>query len=193
MQQDGGLSMLVLLHALIPCFAAYILPRSPVLLHIYCPLPLSCCIYTTLILCLAAYILPSSPVLLHIYCPHPLSCCIYTALIPCLAAYILPSSPVLLHALPLSCCIYTTLIPCLAAYILPSSPVLLHIYSPVLLHVYCTCFSTFWHHHPCIHPETFFKLPLYISVQISCSKTGDEDSKVICNRITNRTRVKTKC
>ena len=28
--------MLVLLHALIPCLAAYILPSSPVLLHIYC-------------------------------------------------------------------------------------------------------------------------------------------------------------
>ena len=28
--------MLVLLHALIPCLAAYILSPSPVLLHIYC-------------------------------------------------------------------------------------------------------------------------------------------------------------
>ena len=28
--------MLVLLHALIPCLAAYILPSSPVLLRIYC-------------------------------------------------------------------------------------------------------------------------------------------------------------
>ena len=28
--------MLLLLHALIPCLAAYILPSSPVLLHIYC-------------------------------------------------------------------------------------------------------------------------------------------------------------
>ena len=42
-----GLRMLLLLHALIPCLAAYILPSSPVLLHIN--------------------ILPSSPVLLHIY------------------------------------------------------------------------------------------------------------------------------
>ena len=31
-----GLCMLVLFHALIPCLAAYILPPSPVLLHIYC-------------------------------------------------------------------------------------------------------------------------------------------------------------
>ena len=45
------------------------MPSSPVLLHIYCPHPLSCCIYTALIPCLAAYILPSSPVLLYIYCP----------------------------------------------------------------------------------------------------------------------------
>ena len=30
------LRMLVLLHALIPCLAAYILPSSPVLLYIYC-------------------------------------------------------------------------------------------------------------------------------------------------------------
>ena len=58
----------VLLYALVPCLAAYILPSSPVLLHIYCPHPLSCCIYTTLIPYLAAYILPSSPALLHIYC-----------------------------------------------------------------------------------------------------------------------------
>ena len=44
-----GLRMLLLLHALIPCLAAYILPSSPVLLH---------------------NILLSSPVLLHIaiYC-----------------------------------------------------------------------------------------------------------------------------
>ena len=28
--------MLLLLHALIPCLAAYILPSSPVLLHIHC-------------------------------------------------------------------------------------------------------------------------------------------------------------
>ena len=39
--------MLLLLHALIPCLAAYILPSSPVLLHIN--------------------ILPSAPVLLYIY------------------------------------------------------------------------------------------------------------------------------
>ena len=31
-----GLRMLLLLHALIPCLAAYILSSSPVLLHIYC-------------------------------------------------------------------------------------------------------------------------------------------------------------
>ena len=31
-----GLRMLLLLHALIPYLAAYILPSSPVLLHIYC-------------------------------------------------------------------------------------------------------------------------------------------------------------
>ena len=31
-----ALHMLVLLHALIPCLAAYILPSSPVLLYIYC-------------------------------------------------------------------------------------------------------------------------------------------------------------
>ena len=41
-----GLRMLVLLHALISCLAAYILPSSTVLLHIYCPHLLSCCIYT---------------------------------------------------------------------------------------------------------------------------------------------------
>ena len=35
--------------ALIPCLAAYILPSSPVLLHIYCPHPLSCCICTALV------------------------------------------------------------------------------------------------------------------------------------------------
>ena len=35
--------MSLLLHALIPCVAAYILHSSPVLLHIYCPHPLSCC------------------------------------------------------------------------------------------------------------------------------------------------------
>ena len=117
---------------------------SPVLLHIYCPHPLCCCIYTALIPCVAAYILPSSPVLLHIYCPHPLymCCCIYTALIPCVAAYILSSSPVLLHIYcphPLCCCIYTLLIPCVAAYILSSSPVLLHIYCP---HPLCCCIYT---------------------------------------------------
>ena len=44
------------------------MPSSPVLLHIYCPHPLSCCIYIAFIPCLAAYILPSSPVLLHIHC-----------------------------------------------------------------------------------------------------------------------------
>ena len=32
----GGLRMLLLLHALISCLAAYILPSSPVLLYIYC-------------------------------------------------------------------------------------------------------------------------------------------------------------
>ena len=31
----GGLRMLLLLHALIPCLAAYILPSSPVLLHLF--------------------------------------------------------------------------------------------------------------------------------------------------------------
>ena len=31
-----GLRMLLLLHALIPCLAAYILPSSLVLLHLYC-------------------------------------------------------------------------------------------------------------------------------------------------------------
>ena len=31
-----GLRMSVLLYALIPCHAAYILPSSPVLMHIYC-------------------------------------------------------------------------------------------------------------------------------------------------------------
>ena len=91
-KDEGGLRMLVLLHALIPCLAAYILPSSPVLLHIYCPHPLSCCIYTPLIPCLAAYILPSSPVLLHIYCPHPLSCCIYTALVFLLFGTVIPTS-----------------------------------------------------------------------------------------------------
>ena len=64
----GGLRMLVLLHAPIPCLAAYILPPSPVLLHIYCPHPLSCCIYTALIPCLAAYILHLFPTFW--YC-HP--------------------------------------------------------------------------------------------------------------------------
>ena len=33
------------------------MPSFPVLLHIYCPHPLSCCIYTALIPCVAAYIL----------------------------------------------------------------------------------------------------------------------------------------
>ena len=49
--------MLLLLHALIPSLAAYILPSCPVLLHVYCPHP------TVL-----QHILSSSPVLLHIYC-----------------------------------------------------------------------------------------------------------------------------
>ena len=64
------LRMLLLLHALIPCLAAYILPSSPVLLHIYCPHPLSCCIYTALI--------PS--------------CCIYTALVSLLFGTVIPTS-----------------------------------------------------------------------------------------------------
>ena len=33
------------------------MPSSPVLLHVYCPHPLSCCIYAAFIPCLAAYIL----------------------------------------------------------------------------------------------------------------------------------------
>ena len=82
-----GLRMILLLHALIPCLSAYILPSPPVLLHIYCPHPLFCCIYTALIPCLAAYILPSPPPL---------------------AAYILPSFPVLLHAYTL---LFGTIIP----------------------------------------------------------------------------------
>ena len=128
------------------------MPSSPVLLHIYSPHPLSCCIYTALILCLAAYILPSSSVLLHIYCPHPLSCCIYTALILCLAAYILPSSStsVLLHT-----------------NILPSFPVLLHSY------IHCTCFSTFWHCHPYILQQfngNVFTTPLF-SLIFRCIET----------------------
>ena len=65
---------------------------SPVLLHIYCPHPLCCCIYTALIPCVAAYILPSSPVLLHIYCPHPLCCSIYTALVFPLYGTLIPTS-----------------------------------------------------------------------------------------------------
>ena len=139
------------------------MPLSPVLLYIYCPHPLSCCIYTALIPCLAvyilpSYILPSSPVLLYIYCPHPLSCCIYTALIPCLAAYILPSSPVLLYICPhLSCCIYTALTPCLAVYILHlflylslNSYILQHFNANVLL----PCFTGF---------------SLYTRLQIQCT------------------------
>ena len=66
--------------AFILSLAAYVLPSSPVLLHIYTsPHPLSCRIYTLLIPSLAytiytalipqrAYILLSFPVLLHIYC-----------------------------------------------------------------------------------------------------------------------------
>ena len=50
----------LLLHALIPCLAAYILPSSPVLLHIYCPHPLSCCIYTALVSLLFCTVIPTS-------------------------------------------------------------------------------------------------------------------------------------
>ena len=52
--------MLLLLHALIPCLAAYILPSSPVLLHIYCPHPLSCCTYTALVSLLFGTVIPTS-------------------------------------------------------------------------------------------------------------------------------------
>ena len=63
-----GLHMLLLLHALIPCLAAYILPSSPVWLHIYCPHPLSCCIYTALVSLLLGTVIPTSfNILMAIY------------------------------------------------------------------------------------------------------------------------------
>ena len=52
--------MLLLLHALIPCLAAYMLPSSPVLLHICCPHPLSGCICTALVSLLFGTVISTS-------------------------------------------------------------------------------------------------------------------------------------
>ena len=53
-----GLCMLLLLHALIPCLAAYILPSSSVLLHI--STTLIPCIYTALVSLLFGTVIPTS-------------------------------------------------------------------------------------------------------------------------------------
>ena len=112
--------MLLLLHALTHCLAAYILPSSPVLLHIYC----TCfstfwhCPYIFQHFMCSPIIKEMSGGVMHVtivaWPPHPLSCCIYIALIPCLAAYILPSFPVLLH-------IYTALVSLFFGTVIPTS------------------------------------------------------------------------
>ena len=50
------------------CYYCYCcMPSSPVLLHIYCPHPLSCCIYTALVFLLFGTIIPTSFNILMLY------------------------------------------------------------------------------------------------------------------------------
>ena len=61
----SGLRMLLLLHALIPCVAAYQVTH---IIIVECPHPLSCCIYAALVSLLYGTVIPTSfNILMEIY------------------------------------------------------------------------------------------------------------------------------